>query len=398
VSSEQEASPNLAGYAAARGLSHRVSSLGLPKATQLLRHGFMNEVPSLVRGDLPGGLTDAWLAQVDYVYAGRNDLKRRYFTIVLIQAPESIGFAERVLCHDRALSELDMANPDAGREVVELDDRAVRLESEDFLRRYSLFTDNDQDELAVWRLFAPSLIDWLTVDAPTGFSFELQDGALCCFVPGTLAAEEELDELCEASARVFREVARVGGASGSRSPAEEGSRRSRIEQELAEHPFDSPPKSVKAAAKKFGRGPFIGDEAWKLGAESFFREHSRAAGLEWIETSAFRASHMETFLPGVLGHAAKGRLNDAGAESFLVLTDSEDFDGMGWSVLIADIRSPADLLGIRDAPRGISAERGEVKASTDGRAVILTTLDGGSQGRTAKELQAFLAECRSLLA
>ena len=81
-----------------------------------------------------------------------------------------------------------------------------------------------------------------------------------------------------------------------------------------------------------------------------------------------------------------------------MLTNSEDFDGMGWSVLVADIRSPADLLGIRDAPRGVSAERGLVKASTDGRAVILTTLDGGAVDRNAEELAAFLETCGSLLA
>lgn len=390
--------PTLEAYAVARGLHHRASSFALPKATQLLRHGFMREVPSLVRGDLPGGLKDAWLAQVAYVYEGVNDLKRRHFTLVLIQAPESIGFAVRLLCHDRGLTDLDMTNPDSDREIIELDDRAVKLESEDFLRRYALFADNDQDELAVWRLFAPSLIDWLTLDAPRGFSFELQDGALCCFVPGKMSAEGDLDQLCEAAARVLKEVARIGAGSGSRTPTEEGSRRSRIEQELAEHPFDSPPKSVKAAAKKFRRGLLIGDEAWKLGAEAYFREQSRAAGLEWIDVSAFRASHMETFLPGVIAHVARGPVGGSGAEAFLVLTNSEDFEGMGWSVLVADIRSPTDLLGIRDAPRGVSAERGLVKASTDGRAVILTTLDGGAVDRNADELAAFPATCGSLLA
>lgn len=390
--------PTLEAYAAAQGLRHSASSFALPKATQLLRHGFMREVPSMVRGDLPGGLKDAWLAQVAYVYEGLNDLMRRHFTLVLIEAPESIGFAVRLLCHDRGLTELDMSNPDSDREIIELDDRAVKLESEDFLRRYALFADNDQDELAVWRLFAPSLIDWLTLDAPRGFSFELQDGALCCFVPGTLSAEGELNELCEASARVLKEVGRIGAGSGSRSPTEEGSRRNRIEQELASNPFDSPPKDVRAAARRFRQGLLIGDEGWKLGAEAFFRVHARVAGLNPIDVSAFRASHMETFLPGVLAHVAKGAVGASGAEAFLVLTNSEDFEGMGWSVLVADIRSPSDLLGIRNAPRGVSAERGLVKASTDGRAVILTTVDGGAVDRNADELTAFLATGASLLA
>jgi hypothetical protein len=389
--------PTLAAYAAERGLYHRASSFALPPATQLLRHGFMREVPSLVRGDLPGGLQDAWLAQVDYVYSGTNDLKRRYFTLVLIQAPASLGFAVRVLCHDRGLSELDMTNPDSEREIIQLDDRAVQLESESFLRRYALYADNDQDELSVWRLFAPSLIDWLTAEAPEGFSFELQDGALCCFVPGSLAAAADLDRLCEAAARVLEEVSKLGTGSAPALPAQAGSRRSRVDEELAEHGFDEPPKSVKAAAKAFGRGPFIGDDAWKLGAEAFFREQVAVLGLQRLEPSEFRASHMETFLPGVLAHVAKGHLGGAGAEIFLVLTNSEDYDDMGWILLVADIQAAAIGLTRAGLPSGVSSERGTVELSTDGRSLLVSSLDGGARERNADELRAFVQTCASLL-
>jgi hypothetical protein len=395
--------PTLAAYASERGLYHRTSSFALPQATQLLRHGFMREVPSLVRGDLPGGLTDAWLAQVDYVYAGINDLKRRYFTLVLIQAAASLGFAVRVLCHDRGLSELDITNPDSEREIIQIDDRAVRLESESFLRRYALYVDNDQDELSVWRLFAPSLIDWLTEEAPEGFSFELQEGALCCFVPGSLAAVVDLDRLCEAAARVLEEISKLGSGPAAPPPqagvppAEAGSRRSRVDKELTEHHFDEPPKSVKAAAKAFGRGPFIGDDAWKLGAEAFFRQQIAAVGLQRLEPSEFRASHMETVLPGFLAHAAKGPLGSAEAEIILVLTNSEDFDDMGWSLLVVDIQAAAIELATSGLPSGVSSERGVVEASSDGRSLLVSSLDGGAKGRNAAELGAFLRTCASLL-
>jgi len=206
---------SLEGYASERGLWFRSSSFALPQATQLLRHGFMREVSGLVRGDLPGGLENAWLADVAYVFEGVNDLKRSHFTLVLIEAPASLGFAVKVLCHDRDLSDLDMSNPHSDREIIEADDRAVTLESEEFLKRYALFTDSDQEQNAVWRIFAPTLIDWLTHQAPEDFSFELQDGALCCFVPGTLEEATEIDALCEASARVLREVTRIGEGSGS---------------------------------------------------------------------------------------------------------------------------------------------------------------------------------------
>ena len=391
--------PNLAAYSAARGLYHRAPSMALPQATQLLRHGFLREVPSLAQGDLPGDLTDGWLAQVDYVYSGRSGLKRSCFTLALIQAPASLGFAVRVLCHDRGLSKLDMTNPDSEREIIEADDRAVKLESEGFLRRYALFTDPDQDELSVWRLFAPSLVDWLTADAPPGFSFELQDGALCCFVPGTLYEPADLDALCDAAARVQAEVSRVGdgdGAGGLR-PAAGGTRRSKVDEQLAVHPFERPPKNVKAAAKAFRHGPFIGEEGWKLGAEAFFREHARAAGFEPIALSEFRSSHMDTFLPGVLAQVARGPFGRSGAEAFLIFTNAESSDEIGWTYIVAAVTSQAQLAAVAALPSALDPQRGKIGGSTDGRSIFISTLDGGAEDRNAEELESFLSSCRTLL-
>lgn len=386
--------PTLATYAAERGLYFRETSFALPQATQLLRHGFMREVSGLVRGNLAGGLQDAWLSHVAYVYEGTNDLKRSHFTLVLIQAPDSIGFAVRVLCHDRDLSRLDMTNPDSEREIIEADDRAVTLESQGFLERYALFTDNDQDENSVWRLFAPTLIDWLTASAPEDFSFELQDGALCCFVPGSLTDPAAIDGLCEASARVLKEVTRIG-AGGGALPVDAGDRRNRVDEELAKHPFSSPPKSVKAAAKEFKSGLFISDEAWKFGAEAFFREQCSAAGFQRIDVGSFRASHIQTFLPGEIVRAAEGNQGGDFEDCFLVQTDNREYDTMGWINLVADGRSPMTARG--GIPSGVSSERGQTKMSMDGRSLLFSTLDGGVRDRTGEEIQKFLDDCRSVL-
>ncbi len=386
--------PTLASYAAERGLYFRETSFALPQATQLLRHGFMREVSGLVTGNLPGGLEDAWLSHVAYVYEGSNDLKRSHFTLVLIQAPESIGFAVRVLCHDRDLSKLDMTNPDSDREVIEAGDRAVSLESQGFLERYALFTDNDQDENSVWRLFAPTLIDWLTTSAPKDFSFEIQDGALCCFVPGSLTDPEEIDGLCEASARVLREVERIGAGGGGKA-VDAGDRRSRVDEELAKHPFSSPPKSIKAAAKEFKSGLFISDDAWKFGAEAFFREQCAAAGFRHMDVGNFRASHIQAFLPGEIVRAAEGVAGSGFEDCFLVQTDNHEYDTMGWINLVADGRSPMNGRG--SMASGVSSERGVTKVSMDGRSLLFSTLDGGVRDRTSEELARFLDDCRSVL-
>jgi hypothetical protein len=388
---EPPATPTLAGYAAAHGLRYREVSMALPKATQLMRHGFMQEVKGMASGDLPGGLENGWLANVNYVYEGRSDLERSPFTLVLVEAEKSSGYAVRVLCHDKGLAKRDRANPDSDRQVVKLDDRAVRLESDRFLERYAVSTDHDQDQLSVWQLFSPSLIEWLTSEAPAGFCFELQDGALSCFVPGFSSEEAQLDALCAGAARVFERVMKIDGQ-GAAGIAKQGSRVDQVEQELAAHPFATPPKSTKAAAKEFRHGLTLGDRAWALGAEAFFRAHAARAGFKPIATSAFRAGHVDTFLPGVLAHVAQGSIGGGEGDDFLIFSNDESYEDMGWSALVVDLRSPIEGMAVMQAnPIGDRAKRGAIQVGTDGRSLIVTALDGGARDRSAAEFVAFLA-------
>lgn len=389
--------PTLAAYAARHGLMHRAASFGLPKATQLMRHGFLQEVPSLATGELPGGAGEGWLAQVNYAYEGRSDIERSPFTLVLVGAIESSDYAIRVLCHDRRLDKRDRSNPDADREVVKLDDKEVKLESRRFLERYAVSTDHDQDQLAVWQLFSPGIIDWLTEEAPDRFSFELQDGALACFVPGYVTDEGELDALCAGAGRIFSRVAAIDGHGRTTVPGED-SRRGQLERELADHPFETPPRSVREAAKAFRQGLRLGDRAWALGAEAFFRAQAALVGFEPLGAAAYRAANLETFLPGVLARAAHGRV-ESGEEAFLVLTDSADYDDMGWTSLVVESPSPFAALGVAGSvPRGDTSERGVMQAGADGRSLILTTLDGGPRERDADEFRTFFAAATDLAA
>ena len=237
-------------YARRRGLTH-YQDWGVPEATQLLRHGFAQMVPNLALGELPNGLGDGWLAHASFATDSAAGLEQHEFTVVISRVPESIGFAVRVVCHDRGLSDAERTNPNADAEVVELDDHDVEVESARFLGRYAVATDHDQDRIRVWQLFSPALIDWLTEAAPPRFSFELQDGALCCFVPGFLAEEAELDALCAAAGRIHDRVLELAAAAPTTAAAGP-TRSTMIEAELAAHPFARPPQSVWAAARAFG--------------------------------------------------------------------------------------------------------------------------------------------------
>ena len=205
-------------YAEANGLFY-YENWSLPQATQILRHGFMQAVPNLATGPTRA-FGQVWLAHAYYAEMKGTDDAHRYFTLFYLAAPKGSPFALRVLCHDRDLTNTDVSNPDAERQVIELDDASVRLESEAFGERYRLQTDHDADQVRVWQLFDPDLVDWLTREAPPDFSFELQDGALCCFVPGVVSDLGGLEKLTAAARRVYERVGEIAaGARRRRGPA-----------------------------------------------------------------------------------------------------------------------------------------------------------------------------------
>ncbi len=374
----------------------------MPEATQLLRHGFMQEIASLAYGTIPGVAGQARVALADFVVQGRSELQAHWFTLVLIPAPESIRFATRILCHDRGLDEVERSNPDAHRQVIELDDQAVRLESEVFLERYTLSADHDQDNTRTWELFDPALVDWLTREAPPGFSFELQDGALCCFVKDPIGEAARLDELCAAAARVAGRVNEVTAGVESTDPAgapvaAAGTRTDMVGDALAAHEFAHPPASVKDAAKEFRHGLLISEEAWKLGAEAFFREYAKSIGFQPIELSAFRATHLDATIIGVMEHVARGPLPGTQDEAFLALSNDDSFDDLGWMTLFAEARPGTNTFEFARDSEAQALDADGYDWSGDGRRVYVWHPDQGPRRRRREDIDAFIAKVSSVL-
>jgi hypothetical protein len=401
VDEAKAAGPAMRAYAQAR-VCFYYENWSLPAPTQLLRHGFMQEVPNLVVGQMKG-LGEASLAHADYAYEGHTDIKRRFFTLVYAAAPGGAPFAVRMLCHDRDLSDLDVSNPDSERQVVELDDAAVRLESDAFGKRYSLSTDHDQDQVRVWQVFDPDMVDWLTMKAPDDFSFELQDGALCCFVPGIVSEATALDALVAAAARVYERVGEItagGGATpqGAQPPAP-GTREDIVDRALAEHPFTEPPASVKKAARALGRGPFISDDAWRLGAEAFFRLYAESIGMKRIDDAEFTASHLEASVPGAMTAVAAGTLREANVDGYLMLTSDEDYGDLGWMALVVDLPPGSNTFTFATMPEVDTAKKDDnIDLSANGRSVMMWKPDDGLHKRDRKALDEFLAKAEPLLA
>lgn len=385
-------------YAAERGLEH-YENWGMPEATQLLRQGFMNEVANLLIGDLPGGLRASWLAHFNFKTKGAR-IADHPFTVVLVRAQASGHSDVRVLCHDRALTEAESSNPAAELQLVEMDDRRMRVESEAFVARYAVSTDHDQDEIRAWQLFDPALVHWLTTQAPDDFSFELQEGALCCFVPGFVDDPAALDALCAAAARVHRRVLELGSDAGQDPPAvgAAATRGELIERQLAAHPFATPPRSVLAASVRFGPIPLLSKTARRLGAEAFFRSHAAGLGLERIEPSAFVASHLDTVLPGAVTQVALGTLPDTNVRGYLLWTTELDNAQLSWSVVMAMLAANDLGYAFTALPEIREAEEEGYETIADADSIKVFKADGMSWRRSAKGLDRFLARACPLLA
>jgi hypothetical protein len=382
--------PQFSAYCRQRGLEY-YRDWGLPEATQFLRHGDMLVVPNAGNGTLEGGVEGGWIAHVGSIGGGS---KIHISTVVLAHIAASVRFAERVLCHDRDLSERDASNPAADAQVVELDDRLVELESDRFLHRYKLSTDHDQDQLRVWQLFSPAFIHWLTDEAPRDFSFELQDGALCCWVPGVLAEADQLDRLSRAAARVLVRVEELALGAPSTAASARGTRDQIVEAELAKHPFEAPPKSVRAAARRFGFWPLPGPRAWRLGNEAFFRAYSTALGLRQIDVADFHASHYDAAVPGEITQVATGRLEGIDYDAYLILTKDESF---GWAAVLVDVGNEINNYAFANLPETDAAEAKGVQVTGGAEDVVVFWADGGPRKRTRERLDWFLAEARKLI-
>jgi hypothetical protein len=128
--------------------------------------------------------------------------KSRRSTIVLASVPETVAYVPALVCRDRAtLGGSDPAQLPTERW------QPVELESVTFNSRYHLLTLAGQDQGWVRELFSPELINWLAVEAPTGLSFELNEGNLVVAVPGPTSDPATLiGAASELRARIEREA------------------------------------------------------------------------------------------------------------------------------------------------------------------------------------------------
>jgi hypothetical protein len=192
-------------YAGARGLAWSDDRSGLPRATSLLRKGDGRFTEMTLTGRLPNG-PNGVLAHYTYEEEstdseGHRQTSYYHFTVVLCELPKVTSMVSQLAVQRRSGFRILDSTEDRFRKR-----QRVEVESEAFDKRYEAFIGHDDDMNKARQIFEPTFIVWLTEQAPKGFWFELENGALCIAVKGQLENSDKLDGLCAASGTVARRL------------------------------------------------------------------------------------------------------------------------------------------------------------------------------------------------
>jgi hypothetical protein len=192
-------------YAKARGLAWSDDRGGLPPATSLLRKGDGRFTEMTLTGRLPRG-PNGILAHYTYEEESTDSDRNRqtsyyHFTVVFCELPEVVPLVSQLAVQRRSGFRFLDSTEDKFRKR-----HRVEVESQAFEKRYEAFIGHDDDMNKARQIFEPTFIVWLTEQAPKGFWFELENGALCIAVKGQLERSDKLDELCAASGMVARRL------------------------------------------------------------------------------------------------------------------------------------------------------------------------------------------------
>ena len=181
----------------------------LPALTPLLAAGNRRRLEHWMHGRLPGELTGGvghlvW-ERIERDSDGDEAVRERNrFTVCVVDLEPSMGLFRGVYLRPRRgvfAPHSDWLRRARGR--------SIEVESSEFTERFELRLADDQDEVVLRRLLAPTLVSWLA-NHPLTPGFELRAGALCVFVPHPVEDAGNLTYLIDATrhlaTRVLAEV------------------------------------------------------------------------------------------------------------------------------------------------------------------------------------------------
>jgi hypothetical protein len=398
-------------FAAAQGLTYAASA-ELPALGDLLSRAGL--VEGAATGALSGG-EQGTLAHYTYTYTTTDsdhhtETHHRYFTIVVTQVPESIGFMPALGFHG---AESEMSGFGAAiNESVQVD-----LGGDAALHGACCYRYKGADESFTQQLFSPGLIDWLA-RSEADLGFELADGVLCTSRKGYIEDATALEGLCAdathlATAIRGESIEEEGtGGAAAKAAKDPDAEDPRVQAALRQVAVD-PPADINAATLTFrvhvARSPetiwrafryavaivailnvpaaavpilLALAGAWAVlaglevvlvaitfffvfrkevrqtaqgsAAEAFYRAYAKSHGLKLEEPLHFAATHAEAKLPWKPDRVLAGSLRGHAEAALCILGDgSKRSDRVA---LVAGPAGPVAESELEAGPKGLSAK------------------------------------------
>jgi hypothetical protein len=190
-------------FATAHGLNHWAQQYSLPAFTPLLGGGDRRRCEHWMESK---GRGLGW-----YTFECRQDngdkpdtWEPHHFTVATVDIGEHGMARFQGVYLRRRRGIFDRLDTDAnwlrGKDL-----KQVELESTAFHERFELWADQDQDDIVLRQLFAPTFVVWLS-EHPLKPGFELRAGELVVFVPDRIGEAGKLEFLLMAAADISKRI------------------------------------------------------------------------------------------------------------------------------------------------------------------------------------------------
>jgi hypothetical protein len=240
------------------------------------------KVEGVAAGSLPGGI-EGTLADFTYTFTWTDSddhthTEHRYFTFVVAQVPESIGFLPYMGFSGSGSHFV----PTAGGDKM----KKIGLGKNEGFKGASAYAYAGTSENWLAQLLSPALVDWLA-RSEDDWGFELANGVLCAGRSKYVTGEAELTRLCEDAAHL---------ATAIREESVEEVEGGSAQLDAAKDPDSADPQMEKALAKVKTEPP-----AYLTAALPAYRSYARRAGGTFF--SALKGAVLLTLLLNIPGAA-----------------------------------------------------------------------------------------------
>jgi hypothetical protein len=233
-------------------------------------------------------------------------------TVYIARLPETVGYVPMLSCRTDGFG--------SGAFAWAGDSRARQsqtFESLDLDRRFVIEVAKGQDQVWLYRLFSPSMVDWLASETPPDFGFRLSSGAFECEAPrwrGQHRADGQVDS---------GHLDLLAGCGGRVA--------GRLRDEVLEQVgLGNAPDPRSAAANRGwtgGRrhGRLVGAllRIGGVGRDDSIEVFATELGFEPEDPAAFHAAHILLPLPGAATDVFRGVLPGTGREARLAWLEYE---------------------------------------------------------------------------